>query len=52
MEFWSGDARLKIICIRFQMVQNKGLRIIEGWQMKQKLEPVFIKFEILLLINY
>ena len=31
---------------RFQMPQNKCLRILEGWQIKLKLEPLFIKFEI------
>ena len=31
---------------KLQMLQNKCLRIIEGWQIKQKLEPLFIKFEI------
>ena len=31
---------------KLQMLQNKCLRIIEGWQLKQKLEPLFIKFEI------
>ena len=31
---------------RLQMHPNKCLRIIEGWQMKRKLEPLFIKFEI------
>ena len=28
------------------MLQNKCLIIIEGWQIKQKLEPLFITFEI------
>ena len=28
------------------MLEKKCLRIIEGWQIKQKLEPLFIKFEI------
>ena len=32
---------------KLQMLQNKCLRIIESWQIKQKLEPLFIKFEIL-----
>ena len=36
----------KNILHRLQMLQNKCLRIIEGWQMKQNLEPLFIKFEI------
>ena len=31
---------------KLQMLQNKCLRIIEGWQIKQKLEPLFIKFKI------
>ena len=31
---------------KLQMLQNKCLRIKEGWQTKQKLEPLFIKFEI------
>ena len=31
---------------KLQMLQNKCLRIIEGWQTKQKLEPLYIKFEI------
>ena len=31
---------------KLQMLQNKCLRIIEGWQIKRKLEPLFIKFEI------
>ena len=37
------------------MLQNKCLRIIEGWQIKQKLEPLFIKFDIFnidLLLNF
>ena len=31
---------------RLQMLQNKCLRILEGWHLKQKLEPLFIKFEL------
>ena len=30
------------------MLQNKCLKIEEGWQTKQKLEPLFIKFETLI----
>ena len=36
----------KINSRRLQMLLNKCLRIIEDWLMKQKLEPLFIKFEI------
>ena len=31
---------------RFQMLHNKCRGIIEGWQIKQILEPLFIKLEI------
>jgi len=32
---------------KLQLLQNKCLRIIDGWQVKQKLAPLFLKYDIL-----
>jgi len=32
---------------KFQVLQNKCLRIIDGWQVKQKLAPLFLMYNIL-----
>jgi len=43
--YYTSNLHLK----KLQVLQNKCLRIIEGWKIKQKLAPFYLKYEILSL---